>query len=657
MAVTKKPVGISLKKFQEDPYGYVAGWNKTESIRFAKYLDYKYHALDKPVVSDEAYDTLIFYIQDNWPAAKYLKKVGHKVQKKKGVIEVPLPVPMASMDKIKPGSPVLDRFIDGGRSWVISDKLDGISLEVLYDSGVPLGAYTRGDGVKGQDVSGVIPALDIPKKIPVKQEFIVRLEFIIPSAHFDANYSIHEGTGDFKTARNLGGGLLKRNEPSSGVKAYRCVCYSIVKGKGYDQPKSKQLALLKQFKFRVVANLKHKGKLDVDTLTRLHDLRKKKSRYEIDGIIVEKDVSAKPTRANPKHAKAFKINSLANSQIVKIKLIEWRVSRYGKIIPRVHIDPIILGGVEVTHFTGHNAYYIANGYRYQDRNKGLPVRPINVGASIRVIRSGDVIPYIMEVIKPSRKASTPDVPYELDERGVHALALTVEDDEKVAVKQLQHFFSTMEIEGIKEGTIKKLRAAGYDTIKKIIDASASDFLEIDGFQEKSSKTLEKNIQAGLKTATFALTAKASGVFGEKIGEKNMQKLIDHHPNIMQMAKLPKEELIARIQEVRGFKGMAVNVAIGLPKFVKFLSHHGIKIKKDVAASSDRLANLSVLFTSIRDAALQKAIKDQGGNIASSVKQANVLVIKDGASNNKIETAIESGIPVLTVDEFKRKYKL
>ncbi len=258
----KLPEGVSIARLRKNPTAYVLKLDRSDSIKLAKYLDHYFHEVMAEKVPDEVYDLLKDRILEKWPKSKYAKAIGSKVivpkakgKKKSTVVEVLLPVPMASMDKIKPGMPALYKFIAGGSSWVISDKLDGISLEVLYKKQVPFGAYTRGDGTKGQDVSGIIPALDIPKKIPNKEDFVVRLEFIIPQKHFDAGFSKHKGTGDFKTARNLGGGILKRNEPSATVKAYRCVCYSIAKGKGSDQPKSKQLALLKQLKLLFLKKL------------------------------------------------------------------------------------------------------------------------------------------------------------------------------------------------------------------------------------------------------------------------------------------------------------------------------------------------------------------------------------------------------------------
>lgn len=646
------PEGINILK-KGFPQEAVKTLTRKQAIGIAQYLDFQYHSKNKSVVSDEVYDILKDYILDKWPNSTYAKKIGAPVLKRKGVVEVKLPVPMPSMSKIKPGNGSVDRFAEEYKNYVVSDKLDGISLQLVYENGKLTKALTRGDGTLGQDVSGVIPALSVPQRIPIKTLFITRLEFIIPHKSFKKQFSVHEGTGDFSTGRNMGGGLLTRNEPSANVSTFHCVAYDIIGGKGSSYPISKKLSLLKKLGFLTVM-FKKLSKIDDEILTKLHSIRKQKSIYEIDGIIVASDIVATTTKSNPKHAKAFKVNSIENSQVVTVREVEWNKSRHNKWIPRVRIDPIILGGVKVQYFTAHNAFFIRHGYRYSDRNKGLPVRPINEGSVIRVLRSGDVIPYIVEVVKPSRKPSHPEGQYFLDENGVHYISDKTKD-EGVSVKNMIHFFKSMKIEGVKEGTIKKLRAAGYTTLSSILTADAEDFMEIEGFQQTSAENLERSIRKGLKEATFARTAAASGIFGDKIGEKKLQEIVNTYPNIMQMAQLPVSELENKIRQVRLFSNLSKQIAVGLPKFVKFVEKHGIKIRANKTPSSTELSNLNVIFTSLRDAQLEAEIVAKGGKIASTVKNANILIAKEGAYNNKIEYAQTNNIPIMTVDKFRRKY--
>lgn len=658
MAIKQKPEWFSAAQFRKDPVAYVSSLNKGESIALAKYLDYRYHEKSKPVVADEAYDILIDHISSTWPSSSYLKKVGHKVSK--GRKKVRLPVPMASLNKMKPDSKNLEKFL-AHSGFVISDKLDGISLELQYVDGKPVGAYTRGDGVVGQDVSGVISALRIPKSIPEKGTVEVRCEFIIKRKSFADKHSKTEGKGDFATGRNMGGGLLNRNEPSKAVTDFDVVAYEIVGGRKAGTALSAQLSHLKQWGFDVVRYRRVSG-LTSDALTEMHDKFRKTAQYEIDGIVVAQDKAYRVSKDNPKHAIAFKINSLAASQVVEIKDIEWNRSRHGRLVPRIIVDPITLGGVTVQHFTGHNYYFIKNGFSYKDKKKKLPVRPINIGAQVRVIRSGDVIPYVMEVIKPSRKASEPDVAYELDATGVNAIATREKGkvDPELRKMRIVHFFSSMEVEGLREGTVEKLYAVGFKTVKKIIDADVSDLLRAEGIQERSARTIVDNIRKGLTDPTFARTAYASGVFGNNIGKSKLQAIVEQYPNIMSMAtRLSVGELQAKLEDVAGIKTQAAIIAKRLPKFVAFLEKNDLKLvgEKKAVKASNKLAGVKVLFTSVRDQALLDAILTNGGAKASSVKSATHLIVKPGASNNKTAAAQELGIPVMTVDEFKRQFKL
>ena len=120
--------------------------------------------------------------------------------------------------------------------------------------------------------------------------------------------------------------------------------------------------------------------------------------YEMDGVIVINNKIYDRVNHNPDHAFAFKM--VLSDQIAEAKVIDviWRPSKDGYIKPKVRIEPIRLGGVRIEYATGFNAAYIKN-------NK------IGVGAMIKLIRSGDVIPYIMETIVPATHVKMPDLSY------------------------------------------------------------------------------------------------------------------------------------------------------------------------------------------------------------------------------------------------------
>lgn len=657
----KKPEWLtrtSLSKFNADPFEFTVSLKKKESIDLAKYLDYQHFERNKSLVSDEVYDVLISSIEEQWPNSAYLKKIGHKVTGK-GRKEVQLPVPMASLDKIKPETKNLAKFLS--TVGIIGDKLDGISLQLEYSNGIPVACYTRGDGTRGQDVSGVIPALKIPKRIPVKSPLNVRCEFVIKKRTFSQKHSKSEGKGEYKTARNMGGGLLTRNEPSKAVSDFDVVAFEIGKGKGAGAKLSQQFSFLKQWGFTVVRHKSVNG-LSPDEASEWLDKFRNTAKHAIDGVVMTKDVPYKITKKNPNHSKAFKVNSLGASKVVEVLEVEWRRSRLGKLVPRVVIEPVELGGVTVTYLSGHNFFYIQNGFTFKDKKKKLPVRPIGPGAMLRVIRSGDVIPYIMEVVKPVRKASVPDAEYTLDENGVYALSVRDKSDgpdHELRKKRIVQFFSAMKMKGVKSGIIEKLYDSGFKTLRSILHASPKKLVKAEGVKEKTAQNVVATIEEGLSKATFARTAYASSVFGNNIGESKLQAVIEAYPDILHMAETWSAlELQSKLEEVPGIKTQASIIAKRLPKFSRFLEKNKIQLVVSVQkASGTRLNGVSVLFTSVRDDALLETILENGGKKASSVKSATHIIAKSGASNKKIDQANDLDLPIMTPEEFRSKFKL
>lgn len=648
----------TLRLIHRDPLAFAKGLKKIALKNLLNGLDDAYHDDGESPVSDEAYDIMAEnYTERFGLTGGEVPKIGAPV---KGGGKVLLPVPMGSLNKLKPGATQIAIFLSAGGPYVVSDKEDGISLEIVYSNGIPQRAFTRGDGKIGKDVSGVLEALRIPQRISEKGEFIIRGEFTADKAVFQKYYA-----EEFATSRNHGGGLLNRNAASEHITRYKFVVYEILMGSKAGKPISQQLTYAKQLGFMVVP-WKSYPQLTEEKLTQLHNLRKGGgAKRDIDGIVVARDIAYKVVQAgNPTHAYAFKINSLESSLLVKVKDVVWEESRHGRWIPRIMIEPTLIGGVMVEWFTGHNNFYIEHGYKQElVKKKQIPYepRPINKGATIRVIRSGDVIPYIMAVEKAAKTPSKPDGAYTVD--GVH---LRVVHDKVVGktnlrvVKELTHFFTVIEVDGLKQGTVQKLVDAKFDTVKKILNVKVSKLLQIEGFQRTSATALVAALEKAKANMTFGRVAEGSAAFGDKIGASRLAAVEEAIPDILDRVNLPERDLEQAIRGVRGFKELAKQIATNLKAFVAFLERNGIELvetKKEAVVGSD-MKGQAVLFTSVRDAALQKWIVQQGGKIASTVNQATMLVIKEeGVSNNKTEIADTKGIPILTLEKFKRKFKV
>ena len=186
--------------------------------------------------------------------------------------------------------------------------------------------------------------------------------------------------------------------------------------------------------------------------------------YEIDGIIVAHNkVYPERKNKNPDHAFAFKM--VLSDQVAEAKVvnIEWNPSKDGYLKPRVQIEPVELGGVTITYATGKNASFI-------EKNK------IGIGSIIELVRSGDVIPDIKKIVVPAKEPLMPDVPYVWNDTHVDIMLVDKSADATVREKNILGFFKALEVDGIGVGVIKKLIAAGYDSVPAILRMREADFL-------------------------------------------------------------------------------------------------------------------------------------------------------------------------------------
>lgn len=657
------PIKQAIGRLLVDP-AIVGSFSKRKQIDVIRVLR-EYYTNSKELLPDSHYDEIEELVKKAQPRHKIWKEVGAPVQK--GRIEIELPIYMPSMDKIKPGTPKLTKFCVPGVAYTIMDKLDGISLQLVYENGVPVQAATRGDGAIGQDISHWIPYMRIPKRIPIKSRFIVRAETIVATGTFDKK---HDKTktkkGKFKAARNMAGGVLNKMASSKDFKDYQkhmrdidIVCYEIQEGKTAGGPISKQLAFLKRLKFHVVWHQRFPGidqKNPGGALSAVYNQRIKNSPYEIDGIIVAKDIKYTAQRSHAKHARAFKENSEAAMEIVTVKSVDWEVSRNNTIVPTISIDPIRLGGVTVSNFLAHSLFYIQNGFKKSDAKLDLPVRPLNKGAKIKVVRSGGVIPYIVEVVKPARRPAEPPMEYKV--KGVHAVVSGSSDTRKV--KRLTHFFVSLGLDGFKASTFQKIFDAGYTTPKKIMNLKESQLAKIETFGSTTVKGLRKEIQRVLDKPSFVDFCVASG-YMPAFGKDRVQKIVDEFGDIIFDWEFEsKQHIVDQVQTVRGFKSLATEFASGLPKVFKLADNLEVELElpDQEQPTGSMFEDERITFTGVRDDSISDIIKREGGKVQSMKADTTLLIIKDESyTSSKVDKAEDKGIPVLTLAEFKKQYKL
>lgn len=656
-----KPETFSKVSILKNPRQFAQNSNKSDLLKALKYLDYKYHTKNQKLVEDEIYDILKDVYAERFPQSKYLQKTGAPVgkgkvgkgQKKR------LPYYMSSLAKLKPGQQQLTAWLKLNKGpYVVSDKLDGISIQLVYKQGKLVEAYTRGDGKIGKDISAIIPGLHVPKTIKAG-DVAIRAEGIIKHKVFKRRYSKESG-GQFVDSRNMVGGLLNSNVPQKELVDVQIIAHSILGGEKAGQPFSQQYAFLKKLGFDVVLH-KRFDTLNEEKLIHIYNSRRSKSHNLLDGIVISLDKSYRlPTDGHPDYAKAFKINSEEDMREAVVEEVEWEISRHNKIVPTIRIKPITLGRVTVTNFHGFNAYFIMNGIRLKDRNKGLKKLPIGPGSRLRVIRSGDVIPYIDTVLTASKtgKPQMPSIPYELTgDNDSEAYALDNSTNTQ-QVKRITYFFSTIGCEGMKMQTVTKLIAAGYDSVESILKLTADDFNTLPGFSNRSGVKLYANLHKALSELTFAKLGAASSIFGEGVSAKTLQKIYEEYPSIMGMVKLPLSELTAKISGIHGIKEKANDIAKALPKFVRFVQKNGLVIQAPtkVKVVGNSMVGKVCLFTGIRDKELEQTIRKQGGTVAGSFgSEVNLLIVKDlSFTSSKVEKAKAKGVQVIAIDKLRHR---
>ena len=464
-----------------------------------------------PLVSDSVFDAVEDVLRRRYSRSKVLRQTG--AVPKKGN-KVKLPIPMPSLDKVKPNDGTLEKWLarHGDSNLVLSDKIDGVSVLVVCENG-EYTMYTRGDGEWGQDISAMQGVVKLPK---TSKSFIIRGELVIDAAKFKSTY------GDkFKNPRNFVSGVVNRQanskRPERNAEHVHLLVFEWIK------PAAKQSDGLRKAKALGFIVVPHQIVEDVDAsyLVAYLKERKRKSKYDIDGIVVTEDIRAKPTRSNPTHAIAFKTTLDESVKKARVVNVEYRPSKHGYLIPRVEIKPIDLQGVTIRYATGHNFAYI--------RDNG-----IGPGAEIKITRSGEVIPYIVSV---SRKVEPqlPDEIYKTTKSGVHAVLLDTSKIPAVTVQRIAAFLKKMEVEFVSPKSVEKIVAHGYDTISKVIHAKSRDWRQIPGLAGDRIITSIKDRIWDNPVPVDKLMA-ASGMFGRGFGERVSAVIVSNWPDIMQTAK-------------------------------------------------------------------------------------------------------------------------
>jgi len=597
---------IMWSTIEKDPEAWASAAKIPTLVAAIKAASAAYYNTGKSKISDAAFDVLWETLQKRSPNNPILRKVGSAPAA--GSSKIKLPYPMPSLDKKKQAVSI-DRWIDDYEGpYVLSDKLDGVSLMIEYTGRGKYNLYTRGNGSTGQDITAFGKHLNIPK---VNGTVAVRAELIVPKSKLDSLLK-KSGNPDSFNLRNYVSGLVNRKDDSPGLKNVKIVAYEILKPR---MAPSAQFAKLKSMGFAVAPNTSVKN-LSIDVLNAALERRLARSKYDIDGIVVCQDKRNSLYSSNPPYAFAFKSHAQSQQHRATVVQVHWRASKDGYLKPRVEIEPVKdATGVTIRYVTAHNGLYV-----YENK--------IGKGAVLEILRSGGVIPYISGVLKKARKPDMPNEDWEWTDSGVDLVLKDFSANDTVLLRRLNFFFATLGVEGLRSGTLARLVDIGLDTPTKIIKASATTFAKAEGIQSRTAQKIRRNLEA----IPDILSRRASAALVDEVASVSMFST----------------KLAAQFVE-------------GLPKFQKFYKSLGLSIrtaKPRVRRTSNRLSGKVIVFTGFRDARLANLIEKHGGTIANSVSnKVTTLVVKEHKGSMKERKAESLGIETLTIDDFTRKYEV
>ena len=640
-------VSDTISKLKKDVFGTIEKMSIEDLVNIINITTEHYYKKE-PLIDDSTFDILIDYLRIRDPKNKVLKQIGTSNISKD---DAELPYFLGSMDKLRP---YIDGEVKKFKKWIknykrpyyLSDKLDGISALIVYNFDDTVKMYTRGSAIMGKDISQLIkyfkniPSIEDIKsfcksnKINGKKCYLAfRGELVMTKNTFDERWSKQK-----KNIRNTVGGLVnsKKINPKL-ARDTRFVCYNILDPNTFIK---RQYEIIEKLGLYCV-HYREAEKINMELLSKYLVKRKEKSKYDIDGIIVtNNDLHTQNVDANPEYAFAFK-DMLENQKVIAtVKNIEWNVSKDRRIKPVVIINKVNIGGVDINRVTGNNARFI--------KDNG-----IGVGSELEIIRSGDVIPKIVKIIKKT-KPLFPNMKYEWDKNNVE-IKIIGENLDDVNIKNIHYFFSQLDTKGMGERIVRKLYENKINSVEKILKMKKESLLNIEGFKEKSADNLIKSVKKSVNDKTLAEIMNASNKLGAGMGIERMKIITSTYPSILSN-NWTKDKFIEKIKMIDGFDDITANIFVNnFKSFLDFYNNikHHISIKEKKIKKDGKYKDMKIVVSGFRDKDIISYIENEGGILTNTVsKNTNLLIIKDNSvmDTSKVQKAKNLGIKIITKDK-------
>lgn len=657
--------------------------------------NYRYYVLDKPRISDAAYDEKmrrLIELEEDHPSLVTTESPTQRVGARpaKGFPTIARDVPMLSLGNAfiddealefdKRVKKLLDTTADIG--YAAEPKMDGSAVELVYEDGILLQGSTRGDGTTGEDVTlNLRTVKSIPlelqpdrgSNVTIPDRLEVRGEVFIPKEDFISLNKEREAAGEppFANPRNAAAGTLRQLDP--GVTASRPLdvfCYGVGtvieanRVKKEFETQTETLAYLRSLGLKVVpltevfigieAALGYWKRIEGkrDTLG-----------YEVDGVVlkvnrIEDQKRLGAVTRSPRWAIACKFKP---SQVTtQVEAITIQVGRTGALTPVAVLTPTQVGGVTITHATLHNEAEVER-------------KDVRIGDTVIVQRAGDVIPEVVSVVKEARKgrASRFKMPEKCPECGATVNKKGAIDFCTGGLKcparargSIEHFASrqALDIEGLGEKNVRQLMEAGL--VKDVADIFAlhekkGELTNLERWAELSVKNLllaiEKSKDTTLPRLIYSLGIRGVGV----ATARTLADVLGDLDSLMAATPEGLEEIRdvgpETAKNIAGFFRDAHNTGV-----IKRLRAAGVETRRSRQVKTGPLFEKTLLFTgTLEDFTREEAkklVEAEGGVVAPGVSKKVDYVVAGKDPGGKIEKAKALGLRIISEAKFRKLVK-
>ena len=652
------------KLINNDPDKYILNLSIKELIDLRNLAAHLYYNIGDSGLDDNSFDAIEYHLR------KKLKKEQGKVDAVGAIpiekLRVDLPYPMPSLDKIKPNEKNYSEFLKFApvKGIVWSDKLDGVSAMVIYHQGNPIKLYTRGNGEIGGDISYLLEYIIFPNNITYKDILAIRGELVIKRSVFKNKYrDLYSTTRSFVVSQTNKGYITPVVSDIDFI-AYEIINYG---KEELNVDPQKDFAFLTLYNFNIVQY----GVFEQDVLMMDIILTYKERReiceYDIDGLVLGYNFSHKviPILQNPEYKKAFKMQFAEQLRTTVVTDVDWDISRKGRYNPVAVYKPVYIDNVRLSRATAHNAAHI------RDWNMGM-------GTIIKVVRSGDIIPQIKDVIvNCDIETIYPSNLYSWYWEGRDIILNDIEKNPRVKQKRILHFLQVVEVVGIGEKTVEKLYDNGFDTIKKLLDTDPISLTKVNGIGKITAKKFKDNLNNAMSTTPIDRFIVALTETKFSISRKLIKEVFRTFPMIFDEYKTPEEiNVILKKKKIPGIGPKRIVIiaeqfplfrkklleldSVGVQKAIKYQKELTEKLKDE--GYNSLIENKNFVFTGFKNKTpydIEDYIFNNMGTVSSSVTSKTTAVITYISTiiSPKILTARNFNIPIYTITEFRTKFMI